>query len=130
MNVSVHFVISLICSVVLFQFIGWYSVVFFVGGFLIDVDHYFDYVFSKKDWSLKNAYFFHKNYCGPKTFRLDVFHTFEFGVLLLVFSFFSRIVMFFSLGVLLHMLLDLHNLVVKKNITRSSSIIWWLIKKM
>ena len=126
MNVSVHFFVSLICSAILFPFFGWFSILFFVGSFLIDFDHYLDYAISKKDWNLRNSYLFHKNYNGPKTVRLDVFHTFEFWFLLLVLSFFSRIVLFFSLGVLLHMLMDLHNLTLKKKISKSFSVIYWL----
>ena len=124
-----HFFVSLILCAVLFPFVGWWCVLFFVGSFLVDVDHYLDYVFSFRDLSLKRAYLFYKNYSGHLTVRLNVFHTFEFWVFLLVLSFFYKPVMFFSLGILFHMLLDLHNITVKKNITRSPSIIHWLVKK-
>lgn len=125
----VHFFASLVFSAVLFPFFGWFSVLFFVGSFFVDVDHYLDYVFSFRDFSLKRAYLFYKNYSGHLTVRLNVFHTFEFWVFLLVLSFFYDVVMFFSLGVLFHMLLDLHNLALKKNITRSPSIIHWFVRK-
>ena len=125
----IHFFASLILFCVLFSFFGWFSLLVFVGGVLIDVDHYLDYIILKRDFSLRRAYLFFKDYKGPKTVRLHLFHTVEFWFLLLVLSFFSMVVMIFSFGVLLHMLMDLHNLTLKNKISKSPSIILWLFKK-
>ena len=46
----------------------------FLSSFLIDFDHYLWYVFKKKDFSLKNAYYYLKDFEKDKA-HLMVFHS-------------------------------------------------------
>ena len=147
MLVSRHVIISFLIALVLYPFFGLYSILFFLSGFLIDVDHYIEYAIANKDINLFNCLRFfnkssHKNIKLLKDGKAEeedktyfhIFHSFEFIILLGVFSFFSKILFFVFLGVLSHVLLDLVNLAYLKakfrgKIQRSrnySAIIFWL----
>ena len=71
MLVSLHVIVSAIVSIILYPFLGWYTLVFFLSAFLIDVDHYIEYAVEKKDLSLVRAYksymhYYHKNKANIK----------------------------------------------------------------
>ena len=111
MHLSRHFIISLKLAAITYPFFGWHSIFLFVGSFFIDSDHYLWYIFTKKDFSLKNAYYFHlKNDLSGKKI-IDVFHTAEFWILLLLAVLFSpyyhTAIFAFTLGIYFHIICDL-----------------------
>jgi hypothetical protein len=82
----------------------------FLSSVLIDVDHYFYYVYKTKDWSLNNAY---KKWKGFKQGNRDkegevifIFHGIETIILFLLLMFVHKIFLFVLVGILFHLLLD------------------------
>lgn len=97
-----HFILTIILSGFLWPVLGWKLVLFWLGNFFIDVDHYWWEVIKTGDLSFNRAY----NYCKKKSkglvysFDFHVFHIVEFIFLMFIWSFFSEIgfVMFLSVG--------------------------------
>ncbi|KKM15808.1 hypothetical protein LCGC14_1692260 [marine sediment metagenome] len=90
----------------------------FLSSFLIDVDHYFYYVYHKRDISLKNAY----RWFIRRIEKLDrlsekeqqkykriflIFHGIEFWAILIFFSFFHSFFLWILLGITVHIVLDI-----------------------
>ena len=109
-----HILFSALVSAGLF-FLGkgpWFITLFFLSSVLIDIDHYFYYIFKKKNLNLIKAYKFFKK---PKE-GIYLFHTLEFllifAVLTLLFTFiwnfsFSFIFWPVFFGLLFHDLIDI-----------------------
>jgi len=93
---------------------------------LIDVDHYIVYICKFKSFDIFKA---RKYFIGKKNSSLLIFHTSEFLLVLLLFSFYYRLAFFVLVGVLAHFLLDIYNEIGVKYIRRFPSIIFYLIKK-
>ncbi len=110
MHLSRHFVISLVLAGISYPFFGGYSLLLFIGGFFVDGDHYLWYIFTKKDFNLKNAYQYHltTDFSGKKI--IDIFHTAEVWIVLLLASIFSpyyhTAILALTLGIYSHMLCD------------------------
>ena len=100
-----HIIISFILSIILFPFIGFYTILVFLAGILIDADHYLYYIVSKKEISFRKAYI----YCRDAEFHdiLHILHVFEFYILIAVLSFFSDFFLYIYLGLVFHLMLDL-----------------------
>jgi len=88
-----------------------------LSTFFIDVDHYFLYVYEKKDVSLRNAYhFFVKefkkfNLLSKKEKRnckygILIFHGIEFWLILILLSLFFNLFSYILIGVMFHIFLD------------------------
>ena len=86
---------------------------------LIDVDHYLIYVWITKDWSLKNAYLWHRN-ADRKFKKLSreerkelrycffIFHGIEPLIIVFLFAYFlNQYFYFIFIGMSLHMVLDI-----------------------
>jgi len=86
---------------------------------LIDVDHYLVYVWITKDWSLRNAYLWHKE-AGKKIKKLSkeerielrhcffIFHGIEPLIVVFFIAYFlSPYFYFILIGMALHMILDI-----------------------
>lgn len=148
MYVLPHVISSGLLTLMLYPFFGIASLLVFVGGVLIDVDHYLEYVIRTKNLSPFKAY---KNYMKmnkeyfedlknnriPKrTYHLHVFHTIELWVIMIIISFFTRQYLFLY-GLMLHMSMDaafyIKNKVLYKNLASSgrpiSFIQYYLRKK-
>ena len=78
-----------------------------MGGVFIDIDHYFWYVYKFRKFGIIKAYKFHKNkpFLGKDV--IHIFHTVEFIVLCAILSFFSAIVLTFTIGLVTHIILDI-----------------------
>jgi hypothetical protein len=91
-------------------------IIIFLSTFLFDVDHYILYVWRKKDFSLKNAYQWHvdliNEYIDRKTHKPlpHFFHAVEFLILMIILSFFNQIILYMTIGLLFHSILDFHQL--------------------
>lgn len=81
------------------------AVVVFLSTVFIDVDHYLFYVYKKSDLSLAKAYYY---FVKGGTYRLMVFHTVEFVILLYLLSFYSKYFLFVIVGILFHWALDIY----------------------
>jgi len=134
MKVLVHTIATLILSIILFPWISWNVILIFIGGVLIDSDHYLGYVLKFKKWNLFKCYKFYmeslrtKNYGNVKDFLL-IGHTVEFFIAIIALSFFSKPILFFTIGVFFHMMLDLIFIyTVSKKFLISHSILYWTFK--
>lgn len=100
-----HFVSSVIASLLMTGYFGWLAIFVFVGGFLIDFDHYLYYAFSRKDWNLKRCL----RYYDPNRLAADelhIFHTVEFWTMIILLSFYFKFAFATFLGMVLHQALD------------------------
>ena len=105
MKPKYHLISSLILMFLLSGYFGLLSIFIFVGGFLIDTDHYFYYAFSRKDWNLKRCLKFY----DPNRLCVDelhIFHTIEFWVMIILLSFYSKFILATLIGMILHQSLD------------------------
>ena len=135
----------MILLVFLFPFYGSISFFVFLGGLFIDVDHYFYYLFEKKKFSLIGCYrdLIQENMRNRERFqkvttrpihlgwdRLHIFHVFEFWILMGILSFVHPLFFIISIGIVLHVSLDLFDL-VKGRIygCRAFSFIMWLYRR-
>ena len=131
-----HLIISLITAAILFKFYSYNVIFIIIGGIVIDIDHYFLYAKRKKDFNPLRAYKYFKeldNYFstnakkGKKKIRifdgLLVFHTMEFLLILIIFSFYSIKVFLFTAGVVIHLISDLIHNSIKYNIIKRHSIL-------
>lgn len=136
MKTSVHLIVSLIIAAVLYPFFSWASVFILVGGVLIDIDHYFWYVYKEKKFGLRECYKYFTSEAEKKQWKyvlgiLLVFHTIEFLAFAVILSFYSKIVFAFTVGLLSHYILDaLFLLTVSKRVIANHSIISWAVKKI
>ncbi|MEW6062892.1 MAG: hypothetical protein AB1571_00785 [Nanoarchaeota archaeon] len=96
---STHVITSLILAVILYPWFGLYSIAIFLVGFLMDIDHYFEYVVRTRDLSPVRAC---KEYyeCAKRARKLKkaikvdmlhVFHTVEFLVVIAILSVYSKL---------------------------------------
>jgi hypothetical protein len=108
MNVSVHFVASLILAVLLYPFYGILSLIVLIGGFLIDTDHWLWYVYVKKDLSIANSYRYYvsREYRKDRPMVIHIFHTIEFWALCFFASLYLTPAFILTLGVFSHIFLD------------------------
>jgi len=125
-----HFLISLLFVVILYPVFGWNSLWIFLGGYFIDADHYFLYVFKTKNHSLKKSYFYFK---GPGAYNrirkeLFIFHTIETILILLFLMQYSQIFLIILIGTLLHIFSDCIYDYNKHKRIKFPSIIYWYLK--
>lgn len=116
-----HAFLGLIFSFILFlifpQINSIAFLIIFFSSFLIDIDHYFSYVFRKKEFSIKKAYYFFlkkrkrtlskKLRNGIPNPRNYLLHGIEIIFLLLFLGMiFSKYFLFISIGFGFHLILD------------------------
>lgn len=114
-----HVLINLVISFILLIFLDLSNVIiFFASSVLMDIDHYFYYLYEKKDYSLKRAYNWNKitrarfhNLSREEKKRhryfVLIFHGIEILALVLAMSFFSPIFFYVFLGFCIHLIEDL-----------------------
>ena|SRR3989344_2213826 len=111
-----HFIVSLIISVIYFPFFGWWSFLAIVGGFLIDVDHYLEFIIRFKRKDLFNAFFDAVNFyengedCGRYKDILHIFHTFEFWVLYIILGLIFPFLLPFVFSIFVHLGMDFYGM--------------------
>ena len=134
MKVSTHFFYSLILAAILYPIFNWKAVFILMGGILIDIDHYFWYIYKYKKFNFFDCYSYYlermdKDKIMENLGVLLIFHTVEFLLLMIFFSFYNNLAFMFTIGVISHYLLDLIFLyTVPKRIIANHSIIWWTLK--
>jgi len=126
----VHIAFGILLSILLYPYFGFYVIIIFLASFLIDIDHFLWCGFKYKNWNLKNVYKFYINNNKLKDI-LNIFHTIEFLILLIILAFYFRFFLFFLIGVSLHYILDIIDLIVyKKYGKRAISLIGWLKRNL
>lgn len=107
MNVKDHVIVSAIITLFIFPVYGWFSLLVFLGGVLIDIDHYLWWIFNRKSFSLKESYHFFKDeYKGKEDLTL-IFHSIEFWLLSLVMVYFFPILFPYFIGLASHITMDM-----------------------
>ncbi|MBU1204474.1 MAG: hypothetical protein KKE93_01035 [Nanoarchaeota archaeon] len=126
MLIQYHFLVGLIVSFLLYPVYGINVLIIFFVNLLVDVDHYIFYIFKFKSFNMIKAhnYFFNEE----RPFLL-FFHTVEFLLVLLFFSFYFKLAFFALIGVVIHLLLDTYEELREKYIGRFPSIVWWYLRK-
>lgn len=117
------YIIYWFSSITIFQ-----ATLIFLSAVLIDFDHYTFYVQKKKDWSLKNAYLWHK--ALPKKHKpvMHPLHAIEFIILVTILSFYFNVFFFILIGMLFHSILDIIDMFYNHKIgIREFSLIRYLI---
>jgi len=72
-----HFIVSAVIAAFLWPSIGWFALLAFAGGFLIDLDHFFVYIARGKGLDFIKAYYFFLNREEEWVDELFVFHNIE-----------------------------------------------------
>ena len=125
MDLSKHFIVSLVLSILLFPMYGYYSFLSFIFGFFIDIDHYLWYSIKYRDFHPRSTYKFHKKRVElKKTDRLHIFHTVEFWLLILIISLkwpFPPLIA----GLVFHLIMDFSEMPLNSKNLRSTSLITW-----
>ena len=108
-----HLISSVIAALLMTGYFKWLAIFVFVGGFLIDFDHYLYYAFKKRDWNLKRCL----KYYDPERISVDelhIFHTIEFWAMMIILSFYFTFVFATLLGMILHQALDSYDYYKRK----------------
>ncbi len=119
-----HILFGFVFSYVLLYFFNFpliAGIVIFLSSFLIDVDHYFLYLYKTGNFSPRGSYFwcieegekFEKLPIKErKKYKLEimVFHGLEFILILILLSFISKVFLWVLFGILIHMVADLLDL--------------------
>ncbi|MEK6935707.1 MAG: hypothetical protein AABW67_02885 [Nanoarchaeota archaeon] len=123
-----HVLLGFVFSYIIYWFSSmtiFQASLIFLASIFIDVDHYFWYGFKKKDWNLKNAFYWNK--ALPKNHKpiMHIFHTVEFLLLVAILVYFFNPFLFILIGILLHSALDLIEIFYNKKIGCRE---FWLIR--
>lgn len=110
---KLHILFGGIFSLILYFFFNinfLNSLIVFLASVLIDVDHYIWYLFKKRNPSFFKAYTWLRNL--PKNHKpiVDIFHTIEFLVFIVILSFIWIPFLFILIGLVFHSIFDLIDL--------------------
>ena len=135
MRFSVHLGFSVLLAALFFPVFGWNSLLILAGGIIVDADHYIYYAFKFKKFNpfQCNNYFTEdskKSNYHVFDGLLLVFHTLEFLTAMVVLSFYSRMALALTIGVIGHYLLDFiwFKFFIRRFVL-NHSIVWWMIKQ-
>jgi hypothetical protein len=115
-HVVFGFFSALIISLI-FNLNFFYFSIIFLSSILIDLDHYFRYIYKTKNFSPKKFWEWSmKKYKERKKDKppIFIFHGIESWILLIILSFFNKIFLFIFLGFMIHMILDYVDLYLRK----------------
>ena len=134
MQITTHFWFTSILAAVLFPVFGWKVLIFYIGGVLVDTDHYMWFIAKYKKISPLKCYNFYMFESPRQSFKpiigaLHVFHTFEYLTLIAVLAFFNNYIFIYLIGLLGHYLLDLAwHVFTAKRVILNHSIVSWIFK--
>jgi len=133
-----HIIIGAAASGALYPVMGLHTLWFFGASFLIDIDHYFDFIYHNgcRDLSLKGMFGYHRYlvryWRSPEFLSLEVFHTIEFmaPLYLIATALGSGALKAVFWGAMMHIILDMIFLLRHKIFSRRShSIIGYFITR-
>ena len=81
------------------------AIIIFLAAFLVDIDHYFIFIYRKKDFSLKRGYYFFRQAHDGSSFY-PIFHMVEVVVIFAFLSNYFAILVPFVIGEVLHIAVD------------------------
>ena len=135
METWVHSLFSLALAAILYHFFGWEAAAVFVGGVMVDFDHYIWYVYNLRKFNPLKCYTYfikdiEKNDWQDVQGTVLVLHTVEFLALCIILSFFNTIALLFTIGLVGHYFLDLvWHLRVPKRAILNHSLVHWLVNR-
>ena len=128
MDIKDHLIVSIILTIALIPFFGWFSLLALIGGVLVDVDHYLWHIVNKKTLSIRKAYHFMKHTNHANSNMTLIFHNVEFWIAKAILTYFFPVLLPLLLGIAVHMSLDLIVYFRNKK-THPNPIAYSLIKK-
>ena len=102
---SQHAVVGIIAAVLFYPIFGINAWMIAAAAVLIDVDHYFIYIYRKKSLNIKDAYWFFRN-VKDGSFYYPIFHMVEIIVLEAVFVYYYPIFLPILIGQIIHVAQD------------------------
>lgn len=132
----VHFLVSLVLAIIFYKILEWKVLFIFIGGVLIDIDHYFWYAYKHKSLDFIHAYKHFSAQMKNHEFEenvgiLLIFHTIEFLFAVVLLAFYSQYALAFAIGLIGHYIMDLIYLyAVPKRLITETSAIRWMIKNL
>lgn len=134
MRTRIHLLVSLILAAALYSIFNWQVIFIIIGGVLVDIDHYFWYIFKYKKFNMLDCYRWFttdnvKNNYKDVTGELLIFHTIEFLLATVLLSFYIEFALLFLIGLLTHYFLDLIAYYFTANhFILNHSVISWIVK--
>lgn len=134
MKTSIHLIVSAILAAIFYPDFGLNVFWIFVGGVVVDIDHYFWYFYKEKKYSLFGCYdYFMGGSLSERTNKvrgcLLVFHTIEFVIILAFMMVVNPIAMMIMIGLLPHYIMDLINYyMVAGRFIANHSITRWVLQ--
>jgi len=110
MNIFAHIIVNMIAGALLkysFQWDWKLLIIFIIAGAAIDIDHLLFFIFKYKEINPKNWIVIGKEYRNKMQPGLYVFHSPEFNIILLLFSFINEIILIILISNLIHISLDI-----------------------
>ena len=135
MDISTHFLIGLIVSIILYPFYGIASLIFLAASFLIDIDHYLISLFHGEINIKKSYLYFRKSRENNRFEKLKnsifIFHTVEFIALLAILAFLAYSPLWLAVfAIVLHDLLDMFYEKAKLGVVvKKPSLVWVLLAR-
>ena len=132
MTLKQHTIQASIGSVILAPFLGFDVIIFFLSVILIDVDHYFEFIFVCRRFGIRDMFrYFDWIWKDRQTvYGLSIFHTVEIFLLLFILGFWSHYFWLILFGFSVHLMFDLYYLYVHNCFfNRAFSIIEYLIRR-
>ena len=132
MTLRAHTIQATAGSVLLIPFLGVDTIVFFFSMILIDIDHYFDYVFVCRRFDIKGMFKLHDFIYKSKesVYGFSLFHTVEVFLLVFLLGFWSYYFWIILSGFLVHFAFDLYALYMNNAIFgRAFSIIEYIVRR-
>lgn len=129
-----HFLSSLVLAAIAYPVFGWSALLIVAGGVLIDIDHYIWYIYRYRKFEFLECYRHFMVTTKRRDFKehygmLLAFHTIEFFMLMIFLSFYSKLALIFTIGVVSHYVMDLAFLYnVPKCFVANHSIVHWVYK--
>ena len=126
-----HFMTSAIMAASLYPAFGWKVLFVMAAGTLIDADHYLLFILKKRKFNIIDAYnYFRYSNCSA-ILKNDIIllHTIEVLIVLAVLSLYSEIFLMATLGVLLHIILDvIYDIILYKDVKMPSLTLYFFHK--
>lgn len=130
MTLRAHTIQASVGSVLLIPFLGVDTMVFFFSMILIDIDHYFDYIFVCRRFDMRGMFKFHDFVCKSResVYGFSLFHTVEVFLLFFILGFWSYYFWIILSGFIVHFIFDIYGLYVGNALfSRAFSIIEYII---
>jgi len=131
MTIREHTIQAAVGSAIMTPFLGVDTLIFFVSMILIDIDHYFEYVFVCGRFDIKGMFKFHDFVCKNResVYGFSLFHTVEVFSLFFILGFWSYYFWLILFGFSVHLMFDLYYLYVHNCFfNRAFSIVEYLIR--